>query len=129
MALGFGLLDERQSGHAGDLLAEQVAIDDFRIGSFLGTPLVFGALADTGQGATAWALLQQRECPSWLYPVTKGATTIWERASVLGRHGRARRRLHGPSAGVTSSSKYRDQCSRHRSLKAAWQSGQAATDR
>ena len=25
------------------------------------------------------SLLLQRECPSWLYPVTMGATTIWER--------------------------------------------------
>jgi alpha-L-rhamnosidase len=24
-------------------------------------------------------LLMQRECPSWLYPVTMGATTVWER--------------------------------------------------
>ena len=27
----------------------------------------------------AYRLLLQRECPSWLYPVTMGATTIWER--------------------------------------------------
>ena len=25
----------------------------------------------------------QRECPSWLYPVTMGATTIWERWDSL----------------------------------------------
>ena len=80
MALGFDLLDEDQHGLASALLAEQVAIDDFRIGTgFLGTPLVCDALADSGHTATAWALLQQRECPSWLYPVTMGATTIWER--------------------------------------------------
>ena len=46
---------------------------------FLGTPLVCDALADTGHAATAWRLLLQRQCPSWLYPVTLGATTIWER--------------------------------------------------
>jgi alpha-L-rhamnosidase len=80
MALGFELLDDPQREHAVELLAEQVAIDDFRIGTgFLGTPLVCDALADNGHAATAWRLLQQRECPSWLYPVTMGATTIWER--------------------------------------------------
>ena len=80
MALGFDLLADDQRAHAGDLLAEQVAVDDFRIGTgFLGTPLVCDALADTGHAGTAWALLRQRECPSWLYPVTMGATTIWER--------------------------------------------------
>ena len=28
---------------------------------------------------SAYRLLTQRECPSWLYPVTMGATTVWER--------------------------------------------------
>lgn len=80
LALGFDLLDVDQRAHAGELLAEQLAIDDFRIGTgFLGTPLVCDALADAGHAGTAWALLQQRERPSWLYPVTMGATTIWER--------------------------------------------------
>ena len=31
----------------------------------------------------AYELLLQRECPSWLYPVTMGATTIWERWDSL----------------------------------------------
>ncbi|WP_159942102.1 MULTISPECIES: family 78 glycoside hydrolase catalytic domain [unclassified Nocardiopsis] len=80
MALVFDLLLPEQRQHAGDLLAEQVAKDDYRIGTgFLGTPLVCDALADTGHAATAWRLLLQRECPSWLYAVTMGATTVWER--------------------------------------------------
>ena len=33
----------------------------------------------TGHLDDAYRLLLQRECPSWLYPVTMGATTIWER--------------------------------------------------
>jgi alpha-L-rhamnosidase len=36
-------------------------------------------LTRTGHLDDAFALLMQRECPSWLYPVTMGATTIWER--------------------------------------------------
>jgi alpha-L-rhamnosidase len=31
----------------------------------------------------AYRLLTQRECPSWLFPVTMGATTIWERWDAL----------------------------------------------
>ena len=31
----------------------------------------------------AYALLMQTECPSWLYPVTMGATTVWERWDSL----------------------------------------------
>jgi alpha-L-rhamnosidase len=36
-------------------------------------------LTRTGHLDAAYALLMQRECPSWLYPVTMGATTVWER--------------------------------------------------
>ena len=37
------------------------------------------ALSATGDTTTAYRLLTETECPSWLYPVTMGATTIWER--------------------------------------------------
>ena len=37
------------------------------------------ALTSTGHLDDAYRLLLQQECPSWLYPVTMGATTIWER--------------------------------------------------
>ena len=46
---------------------------------FVGTPLICDALCSTGHHQAAYRLLLQRECPSWLYPVTMGATTIWER--------------------------------------------------
>lgn len=45
---------------------------------FLGTPYLCYALSDNGYSETAYDLLLQTEYPSWLYPVTKGATTIWE---------------------------------------------------
>jgi alpha-L-rhamnosidase len=37
------------------------------------------ALADAGEPELAYRLLLQTGCPSWLYPVTMGATTVWER--------------------------------------------------
>ena len=37
------------------------------------------ALSNGGDHATAYRLLTETGCPSWLYPVTMGATTIWER--------------------------------------------------
>jgi alpha-L-rhamnosidase len=80
LALEFDLLTPEQREHAGALLAEQVLKDGFHIASgFLGTPLVTDALTNAGELATAYELLLQRENPSWLYPVTMGATTIWER--------------------------------------------------
>ena len=46
---------------------------------FAGTPYVTEALSRTGHVEEAYRLLLQTENPSWLYPVTMGATTIWER--------------------------------------------------
>jgi alpha-L-rhamnosidase len=46
---------------------------------FLGTPLISQTLTDNGYLDMAYLLLNRKEYPSWLYPVTMGATTIWER--------------------------------------------------
>jgi alpha-L-rhamnosidase len=50
---------------------------------FVGTPLICDALCHVGEYGAAFRLLTQTECPSWLYPVTMGATTIWERWDSL----------------------------------------------
>jgi len=81
LALEFALLrnsDQRQ--RAGARLANLVRSSGYRISTgFVGTPLVCDALCSVGEFEAAYRLLMQRECPSWLYPVTMGATTIWER--------------------------------------------------
>lgn len=46
---------------------------------FLGTPLLLKTLTRIGEVDLAYALLQQKSYPGWLYPVTQGATTMWER--------------------------------------------------
>ncbi|GAA4811077.1 family 78 glycoside hydrolase catalytic domain [Streptomyces ziwulingensis] len=80
VALAFDLLTAEQRGPAGDRLAALVLADDARISTgFVGTPLICDALTDTGHLDVAYRLLTQTECPSWLYPLTMGATTIWER--------------------------------------------------
>ncbi|MFJ8194049.1 family 78 glycoside hydrolase catalytic domain [Streptomyces sp. NPDC096094] len=84
LALRFNLLREDQRRQAGDRLAELVLGDDARIATgFVGTPLICDALTDTGHLDVAYRLLTQTECPSWLYPVTMGATTVWERWDSL----------------------------------------------
>jgi alpha-L-rhamnosidase len=45
---------------------------------FLGTPFACRVLADNGRLDLAFELLFKTDFPSWLYQVTKGATTIWE---------------------------------------------------
>ena len=81
LAIGFGLVTEPALRQAlGDRLAERVRAAGYRIATgFVGTPLILGALTDTGHAEAAGRLLLQTDCPSWLYPVTMGATTIWER--------------------------------------------------
>jgi alpha-L-rhamnosidase len=46
---------------------------------FLGAPLLTHVLSNNGHLDLAYDLLNRVDYPSWLYPVTKGATTIWER--------------------------------------------------
>lgn len=80
LAIVFGLLDGDDRQKAGDRLAELVRGAGHRISTgFAGTPFVNDALAATGHLDDAYALLLQKEAPSWLYAVTMGATTIWER--------------------------------------------------
>ncbi|GAA1017496.1 alpha-L-rhamnosidase [Acrocarpospora pleiomorpha] len=85
LALRFGLLQgDRRREHAGERLAELVHANGHRIGTgFVGTPLICDALTDAGALEDAYRLLLQTECPSWLYAVTMGATTIWERWDSL----------------------------------------------
>lgn len=80
LAIVFGLLDDDEKVWAGARLAQLVAESGHRISTgFAGTPYILDALSSTGHLETAGRLLLQRECPSWLYPVTMGATTVWER--------------------------------------------------
>ncbi|WP_216666411.1 alpha-L-rhamnosidase [Actinomyces faecalis] len=74
------LVTPQQRAFAGERLADLVRASGFHIATgFVGTPLIVQALAMTGHEEVAGRLLCQTECPSWLYPVTMGATTIWER--------------------------------------------------
>lgn len=81
LAIAFDLLPTaEQRQRAGQRLHELVRNSGYRIQTgFVGTPLLCDALCSTGHYATAYRLLLQEECPSWLYPVTMGATTVWER--------------------------------------------------
>jgi len=77
LAVHFRLAEDVQK--AADQLAEKVreAGVQLRTG-FVGTPYILHALSSHGHADLAWELLLRREYPSWLYPISKGATTIWE---------------------------------------------------
>ena len=79
LALAFGLLPESERAEAAARLAADVRKFGHLTTGFLGTPLLCQTLSDYGYLDEAYMLLNRKEYPSWLYPVTKGATTIWER--------------------------------------------------
>lgn len=77
--IAFGLLDEDEAQQAADELNRLVERCGYHLNTgFLSTPDLCRVLADNGHVDTAYRLLLQEECPSWLYAVKKGATSIWE---------------------------------------------------
>jgi alpha-L-rhamnosidase len=80
LALRFDLAPGHLRQAMGDRLAFLVRAAGHHMGTgFVGTPLILDALTDAGHLEVAGRLLQQTGNPSWLYAVTMGATTIWER--------------------------------------------------
>lgn len=80
LALKFDLLPEPQHRRAAeqDLIANVEQVGHLQTG-FLGTPHLLEALTRAGRVDLAYELLERTEHPGWLYPVTQGATTVWER--------------------------------------------------
>ena len=79
LALAFDLLPPWMRAEAAGRLAADVRKFGHLTTGFLGTPVLCEALSENGYVDEAYMLLNRSEYPSWLYPVTKGATTIWER--------------------------------------------------
>lgn len=79
VALAFGLMPEEMEQNAAIRLAADVRQFGHITTGFLGTADICHVLSMYGYLNEAYQLLYRKEYPSWLYPVTKGATTIWER--------------------------------------------------
>lgn len=81
LALTFKLHDtSAQARTAANRLARLVRGSEFRVATgFAGTPIILHALSRFDKHALAYRMLLEKGCPSWLYPVTMGATTVWER--------------------------------------------------
>ena len=77
LAAHFHLAKDCQA--AADQLAKLVTDAGVQLKTgFVGTPYLLHVLSDYGYVSLAWSLLLRENYPSWLYPITKGATTIWE---------------------------------------------------
>ena len=79
LALAFNLLPENLIPKAAKFLADDVKKMGHLTTGFVGTPLLCKTLSKYGYDELAFMLLNRKTYPSWLYPVTQGATTIWER--------------------------------------------------
>ncbi|MCD6201630.1 MAG: glycoside hydrolase family 78 protein [Bacteroidales bacterium] len=78
-ALSLGLIPQDLEKKAAHRLAGNVEFFGHLTTGFLGAFLLCPVLSDYGYTDLAYRLLKRKKYPSWLYPVTKGATTIWER--------------------------------------------------
>jgi alpha-L-rhamnosidase len=80
LALHFDLLPEAQRPNALQALVDNIGRRGYKLSTgFVGTPYLPHVLTDNGRPDVAYRLLMQKEWPSYLYAVTQGATTIWER--------------------------------------------------
>jgi len=80
LALRFDLLPDNMREQAvSRLIASIREYGNHITTGFLGTPYINHVLTRFDKIDVAYELLLQDTYPSWLYPVRKGATTIWER--------------------------------------------------
>lgn len=79
LALSFDLVPENLREKSAKHFANDVKKFGHLTTGFVGTPLLCSTLSDIGRDDLAFMLLNRKKYPSWLYPVTQGATTIWER--------------------------------------------------
>ncbi len=79
LALEFDLLPDALRPVAARRLAQEIRERGHLTTGFVGTPYLCHVLSRYGYLNEAYLLLNRQEYPSWLYPVTQGATTIWER--------------------------------------------------
>ena len=79
LALYFGLTPPKFKQRTIDTLVEIIGENDNHLSTgFLGTPYICHALSENNRLDLAYELLLKEDYPSWLYSLSKGATTIWE---------------------------------------------------
>ncbi len=80
LALNFDMMPQGLRAQAANRLVENIRrYGTHHTTGFLGTPYICHVLTRFGYADVAYELFLREKYPSWLYPVTMGATTIWER--------------------------------------------------
>ncbi|WP_339183988.1 family 78 glycoside hydrolase catalytic domain [Oceanobacillus sp. FSL W7-1293] len=79
LTLMFELASENQMEKVAANLVELIKKENYHLTTgFIGAPYLNIVLSKHGYHDVACRLLLQTDYPSWLYQVTKGATTVWE---------------------------------------------------
>ncbi len=88
LPLRFGMFEGKAAENALENLVRLIEKNDYCIATGIpGTPHILFALADGGRADVAYKMLLNTKCPSWLYEVNAGATTLWERWDGLNESG------------------------------------------
>lgn len=88
LPLYFNMFRADTKRKAAENLVKLIEKNNYCIGTgFPGTPYILFALADNGYADVAYKMLLNTKCPSWLYEVKAGATTVWERWDGLDEDG------------------------------------------
>ena len=79
LTLHFDLAEERDRPRLARDLVDLIEQNGGHLTTgFVGAPYLCLALSESGMHDAAGRLFLQPDFPSWLYPVTRGATTMWE---------------------------------------------------
>lgn len=79
LALAFNLIEKKHIKRTINTLVNLIKENNNHLTTgFLGTPYLCTVLSEYGYNDVAYMLIQQTTYPSWLYEVSKGATTMWE---------------------------------------------------
>ncbi|MBP2057147.1 alpha-L-rhamnosidase [Lactobacillus colini] len=79
IAIAFKMVSGQVKKRLFNRLVELIHQNDDRLDTgFLATPYLLDVLTENGQENLAKKIFLNEDCPSWLYEVVHGATTIWE---------------------------------------------------
>jgi alpha-L-rhamnosidase len=93
LALKFDMVEDDKRDRAVEHLVKLIEDYTYVTCGFMGSPYILDVLSDNGHHELAQKLALKKDYPSWLYPVTMGATTIWERWCSLNEDGTPDKRV------------------------------------
>ena len=79
LALKYHMVPEEMEKGFAARLAEMIVENDYKPDAgFMSVPFILDVLCNYGYRDLAWKVLNQKNCPGWIYEVEHGATTMWE---------------------------------------------------